>query len=93
VSDQVNVDQEKIAAAQRLIDDGDMRIEIVRREINQGALAGLESAITDQAAAMVIAVLDSFDRHLGDRDREELEQARRGRCLQSDCPRRALEAR
>lgn len=39
----------------------DMRIEIVKREINQGALAGFRSEITDYAAALVIAALDSYD--------------------------------
>ena len=39
----------------------DMRIEIVKREINQGALAGFDSEITDYAARLVIAALDSFD--------------------------------
>lgn len=41
----------------------DMRIEIVKREINQGALAGFDSAITDHAARLVIAALDSYDEH------------------------------
>ena len=39
----------------------DMRIEIVKREINQGALAGFCSEITDYAAVLVIAALDSYD--------------------------------
>lgn len=39
----------------------DMRIEVVKREINQGALAGFDSIVTDQAAALVIAALDSYD--------------------------------
>jgi hypothetical protein len=39
----------------------DMRLEVVKREINQGALAGMGSAITDQAALLVIAALDSYD--------------------------------
>ncbi|HEY9413314.1 MAG TPA: hypothetical protein VIQ30_01020 [Pseudonocardia sp.] len=39
----------------------DMRIEIVKREINQGALAGFESRITEYAALNVINALDSFD--------------------------------
>lgn len=43
------------------IDRADMRIEIVKREINQGALAGFDSKITDYAARLVIAALDSFD--------------------------------
>lgn len=39
----------------------DMRIEVVKREINQGALAGLGRQITDYAAKLVIAALDSYD--------------------------------
>lgn len=51
---------------------GDMRIEIVKREINQGALAGLGSEITDYAARLIVAALDSYDEHL------EAEAFRRG---------------
>jgi hypothetical protein len=40
---------------------GDMRIEIVKHELNQGALAGCGSTVTDYAARLVIAALDSFD--------------------------------
>jgi hypothetical protein len=39
----------------------DMRIEVVKRELNQGALAGFDSSITDYAARLIIAALDSFD--------------------------------
>lgn len=39
----------------------DMRIEVVKREINQGALAGFDSTISDYAARLIIAALDSFD--------------------------------
>lgn len=39
----------------------DMRIEIVKREINQGALAGLGSEISDYAAQLVINALDTYD--------------------------------
>jgi hypothetical protein len=39
----------------------DMRIEIVKREINQGALAGLGSKISDYAAQLVINALDTYD--------------------------------
>jgi hypothetical protein len=38
-----------------------MRIEVVRRTINQGALAGMGSEISDYAAWLVIDALDSFD--------------------------------
>lgn len=39
----------------------DMRVEVVKREINQGALAGMGSAITDYAALLIVNALDSFD--------------------------------
>jgi len=39
----------------------DMRIEVVKRELSQGALAGYGSAATDYAARLIIAALDSFD--------------------------------
>jgi hypothetical protein len=47
----------RFLAAQR----GDMRIEVVRRAINQGALAGMQVEISDYAAWLVIDALDSFD--------------------------------
>lgn len=49
----------------------DMRVEIVKRELNQGALAGFGSEVTDSAALMVIAALDSFDRDALRRARAE----------------------
>lgn len=39
----------------------DMRIEVVKREINQGALAGFDSEISDYAAHLIITALDSYD--------------------------------
>lgn len=39
----------------------DMRREIVLREINQGALAGMQSEISAQAADLVLAALDRYD--------------------------------
>jgi hypothetical protein len=39
----------------------DMRREIVLREINQGALAGMPSDITASAADLVLNALDAFD--------------------------------
>lgn len=42
-------------------EDQDMRREIILREINQGALAGMTSRITDQAADLVLAALDRYD--------------------------------
>ena len=38
-----------------------MRREIVLREINQGALAGMQSEITEQAAQLVLDALDAYD--------------------------------
>jgi hypothetical protein len=40
---------------------GDMRIEVVKRELNQGALGGSGTAVTDYAARLIIAALNSFD--------------------------------
>lgn len=45
-------------------DYADMRIEIVRRELAQGALAGFGAGLTAYAARLVIAALDSFDEHM-----------------------------
>lgn len=42
-------------------DYADMRIEVVKREVNQGALAGMDRRITTYAAQLVVAALDSFD--------------------------------
>lgn len=41
----------------------DMRIQVVLREINQGALAGLgyQSQIGEYAARLIISALDDFD--------------------------------
>lgn len=39
----------------------DMRREIVLREINQGALAGMQSEISEQAADLVLTALDRYD--------------------------------
>lgn len=41
----------------------DMRIEVVKRELNQGALAGLGMEITDYAAHLILAALNSYDAH------------------------------
>ena len=46
------------------VDRADMRIEIVKRELKQGALSGLGSEVTDYAAGLVIAALDSYDQHV-----------------------------
>ncbi|MFF8840529.1 hypothetical protein [Streptomyces sp. NPDC015130] len=39
----------------------DMRRQIVLREINQGALAGMPSEISENAADLVLAALDRYD--------------------------------
>lgn len=39
----------------------DMRRQIVLREINQGALSGMHSEISEQAADLVLAALDRYD--------------------------------
>ncbi len=44
--------------------DRDMRRQIVLREINQGALAGMQTAITEQAADLVVEALDRYDASL-----------------------------
>jgi hypothetical protein len=53
--DRLSRDDEKAAAR------AGMRIEVVKRELNQGALAGFDSSVTEYAARLVIAALDSFD--------------------------------
>jgi hypothetical protein len=39
----------------------DVRIQVVLRELSQGALAGIDSQVTEYAARLVVAALDSFD--------------------------------
>lgn len=56
--------QQREAAADRLEAEHDMRIEVVRRELNQGALAGMHSEVTEHAAALVVAALDAYEQHL-----------------------------
>lgn len=41
--------------------DHDMRRQIVLRELNQGALAGMQSEVTEQGADLVLAALDRYD--------------------------------
>jgi hypothetical protein len=45
----------------RRIRDRDMRREIILREINQGALAGMGREIGEYAADLVIDALDAYD--------------------------------
>ena len=56
----IDMDEEdsEVFAATR---HADMRIQVVMRELNQGALAGCGSAVSEYAARLVIAALDSFD--------------------------------
>ncbi|MGW5582806.1 hypothetical protein [Streptomyces sp. NPDC003857] len=39
----------------------DMRREVVLRELNQGALAGFQSEVTERAADLVLAALNRYD--------------------------------
>ncbi len=60
----MKLDESRFAPSDQSVDDiarADMRIEVVKREINQGACAGLGHQITDYAARLVIAALDSYD--------------------------------
>jgi hypothetical protein len=63
-------DESTNPAAATLVAEADMRIQVVKREINQGALAGLGSEISDYAAALVVAALDSFDERPRDYDND-----------------------
>jgi hypothetical protein len=63
--------EEEWARFRATAERGDMRIQVVRRAINQGALAGLGSEVSDYAAWLVIDALDSFD---ADADRRSYEQ-------------------
>ncbi len=75
----VSVDETRDASSDPSVDEiarADMRIEIVKRELNQGALAGFSSEVTDHAAHLVIAALDSYDRHC--REEDLAEEFRRG---------------
>lgn len=63
---------EPVDAAQRLIDVDDMRIQVVKRELEQGVLSGLrEVKVSDLAAALVLAALDGCDQHLAEKARVE----------------------
>jgi hypothetical protein len=43
------------------VGDDDMRREVVLRELNQGALAGMPTEVTEQAVDLVLAVLNRYD--------------------------------
>lgn len=53
----MSISEQGTAAARH----ADMRVQIVMREINQGALAGFSSEISEYAAGLVIQALDTFD--------------------------------
>lgn len=44
-----------------MITDQDMRREIVLRELNQGALAGMQSRVSEEGADLVLAALDRYE--------------------------------
>jgi hypothetical protein len=52
---------ERRATKRKAAADDEMRREIVLREINQGALAGMSSEITGQAADLVLNALNAYD--------------------------------
>jgi hypothetical protein len=58
VTSDPGMDETQAFAAAR---HADMRIQVVLRELNQGALAGLGSEISEYAARLIIQALDSFD--------------------------------
>lgn len=53
----MSISEQETAAARH----ADMRVQVVMREINQGALAGFSSEVTEYAARLVIQALDTFD--------------------------------
>lgn len=42
-------------------DEDDMRRQVVLRELNDGALAGMQIEVTEQAADLVLAALNRYD--------------------------------
>lgn len=60
VSQGMDISNDEVDAAAR---HADMRVQVVLREINQGALEGFgyQSQISEYAARLVIAALDDFD--------------------------------
>ena len=42
-------------------EDDDLRRQVVLRELNQGALAGMQSEVSEQAADLVLAALNRYD--------------------------------
>ena len=73
---------------------GDMRIEVVKRELNQGALAGFESSVTDYAAKLVVSALDTYDEHaIAEAFRRGFELGEQNQRLLAEAERDALAAR
>lgn len=52
-------------------EDDDMRREVVMRELNQGALAGMGIEITEHAADLVLAALNRYDAWKASRVRDD----------------------
>lgn len=50
-----------LPAHMEFVGDDDMRREVVLRELNQGALAGMPSQVTERAVDLVLAVLNRYD--------------------------------
>jgi hypothetical protein len=63
-------------------EDEDMRREVVLRELNQGALAGMSSDVSEHAADLVLAALNHFDEWRGGRTgKVEQHAAEVARCM------------
>jgi hypothetical protein len=43
------------------VGDDELRREVVLRELNQGALAGMSSEVTEYAADLILAALNRYD--------------------------------
>jgi hypothetical protein len=43
------------------VDEDDMRREVVLRELNDGALAGFDTRVTEQAVDLILAALNRYD--------------------------------
>ncbi len=73
----------------RRMADRDMRRQIILRAINQGALAGMSSAISEYAADLVIDALDAYD---GSREADHW-QSHPWECVPSSLFQKAVESR
>lgn len=61
------------------VGDDEMRREVVLRELNQGALAGMPSAVTEHAVDLVLAVVNRYDEWKAARLSAEPDEAAIGR--------------